>query len=180
MSARRSRRDEGAILILVLVIVTILGIAAASIAQLGYTTPQSQRVYAAQERLVNALDTATAAAIEDVRLGSAIACPADDLELENADGLADAAKAPMKVAVKCAAGAATQLKFTATGYMSQPSVSSGCGSTAVLSMSRKMETTVAFFAAPPATPIPGSAPSPTSVRVVSRDLTSTAACQDPP
>ena len=83
--------DDGAILIIALVVVTVLGLATVAIAEFGFTVPKAGAALSARERLTNALDTAVAANTEQVRLGSVAGCPSNlPAVLANVDGLAAA------------------------------------------------------------------------------------------
>jgi hypothetical protein len=79
-----SRRDgeEGAVLVLVLVIVLVGALLTAALAQFGFTNVVAAKTYAGHERLADALDLGLLAAVEN--LGDDTAC---GLTLPDADGL---------------------------------------------------------------------------------------------
>ncbi|HEX4365154.1 MAG TPA: hypothetical protein VHZ75_11440 [Solirubrobacteraceae bacterium] len=60
--------EDGAVLILALVIVSLLSVATLAVAQFGFASPKASRAYTDNQRLVNALDSGLQAAVEDARL----------------------------------------------------------------------------------------------------------------
>lgn len=122
----RAAREDGASLILALIFLTTIGIAAAAIASLGFTSQRAAAVYTDQGRLVNALDGRIQAAIENARVSEPFGC---DSVPGPVPGPADVVEAAgLHISLGCgesaAAGPPTQTRaelcFTAQ-YVSPPS-----------------------------------------------------------
>ena len=138
MTARR--RDSGAVLLLVLIIVTVLGVATLAIAQLTFAAPKAAKAVGAKERLLNVLDSGIAGATENLRMNGPCPTPAPTptpsptpgptptptptplpsptpptyfLKVTNADGLAS--QPPLDVVVTCSGSGPYTL--TAAGYI---------------------------------------------------------------
>ena len=102
--------EEGAILILALIIVSVLATATLAVAQLGFANPKAAHVYNDHQRLVNALDSGLQAAVENARLQPVVSrtCGLDELPMPDADGQSP----PIKIIVDCIAPTSGHTAYT--------------------------------------------------------------------
>lgn len=109
-------QDCGGALALSLAGVAVLGSATALVARFAFAPPRGAVLQVQQERLRDGLDTALAAAVENVRR-DASACTARTVDLRDVDGLGGGR---IRVVVSCADLGGGRHLFTATGYLAQP------------------------------------------------------------
>ena len=72
----RARDETGASLILALVFITVIGVVAAALASLGFTSQKAAAVYSDQRAVTNMLDSGVQAAIENARVAEPFECAA--------------------------------------------------------------------------------------------------------
>lgn len=111
----RVRQDCGGALALTLAGVAVLGSAAAVVVLFTVGAPRGEALQVQQDRLRDGLDTALAAAVENVRR-DASACTARTVDLDDVDGLGGDR---IRVVVSCADLGGGRHRFTATGYLAQ-------------------------------------------------------------
>jgi Tfp pilus assembly protein PilX len=97
-------RDQGAALIFVLTVVTVLALATMTVAKFGFTVPEAAVEHTANQRVSDALESGLGAGVEAVRTNSTPgACPASSLILSDVDGLASGGVlTPITATVACA------------------------------------------------------------------------------
>lgn len=112
------RSDDGASLILVLIIVTVMGLATLAVAEMALVGSRAAKAISANERLLNALDTAVAVEIEK-RRSAATACPSET-RIPDVDGSTPAITVHVGCRPADDALDLTAIDLTATGYLLQP------------------------------------------------------------
>jgi hypothetical protein len=110
------RQDCGGALALAVAVAAVLGSATAVVAGFTVAAPRAEVLQVQQERLRDGLDTALAAAVENVRR-DASACTARTVDLGDVEGHG---AGRIRVVVSCADLGGGRHRFTATGYLAQP------------------------------------------------------------
>lgn len=134
----RHRDDSGAILILVLVIVTVLAVTVMAIANLSFSSVGSARAGADRNRRTSALETATQAALENIRVGGLDCATGGTLTVNGAyPGDPAAGIDPIDVRVTCPAAAGTTFTLTALR-----TIDTGCSTSGTLPLVLDVTATV--------------------------------------